>query len=128
MLRGLGYRRILRRVVIQVERFDPYGHVVGDSCLKFVADHLAQTELRKDDIVARYGGEEIFVLLPNTYLVNAEIMAGRICRGLSQKPVVGDHPPITLTARFGVAERITSNVSRIEDLIDEADKALYSAK
>ena len=107
---------------------DKYGHVVGDSCLKFVADHLAQTELRKDDIVARYGGEEIFVLLPNTYLVNAEIMAGRICRGLSQKPFVGDHPPITLTASFGVAERITSNVSRIEDLIDEADKALYSAK
>ena len=55
-------------------------------------------------------------------------MAGRICRGLSQKPSVGDHAPITLTASFGVAERITSNVSRIEDLIDEADKALYSAK
>jgi diguanylate cyclase (GGDEF)-like protein len=107
---------------------DEYGHGVGDTCLKFVADHLANTELRKDDIVARYGGEEIFILLPNTLSVDAVIMARRICRGLSEKPVVGDHPPITLTASFGVAERIICNVSRIEDLIDEADKALYIAK
>jgi diguanylate cyclase (GGDEF)-like protein len=126
------HQRPLSVIMMDIDDFknvnDKYGHGVGDNCLKFVADHLANTELRKDDIVARYGGEEIFILLPNTYSVDAGVIAKRICTGLSQKPVVGDHPPITLTASFGVAERMISNVSRIEDLIDEADKALYSAK
>jgi diguanylate cyclase (GGDEF)-like protein len=119
-------------IMMDIDNFkkvnDQYGHGVGDGCLKFVADYLANSGLRKDDIVARYGGEEILILLPNTDLVEAEIMTRRICVGLNQKSVVGDHPPITLTASFGVAERITSKVNRIEDLIDEADKALYSAK
>ena len=119
-------------IMMDIDNFksvnDKYGHGVGDTCLKFVADYLANVGLRKDDIVARYGGEEIFILLPNTYSADAGVMARRICRGLSQQPVVGDHSPITLTASFGVAERITSDVSRIEDLIDEADKALYCAK
>ena len=107
---------------------DKYGHGVGDSCLKFIADYLANFGLRKDDIVARYGGEEIFILLPNTYSVDAGIIARRICTGLNQKPFLGDHPPILLTASFGVAESISSKVDSIEDLIDEADKALYRAK
>jgi diguanylate cyclase (GGDEF)-like protein len=119
-------------IMMDIDNFknvnDKYGHGVGDSCLKFVADYLANFGLRKDDLVARYGGEEIFILLPNTYSVDAGNMARRICTGLSQKPFVGDHSPIMLTASFGVAERISSNVSRIEDLIDEADKALYRAK
>jgi len=119
-------------IMMDIDNFkkvnDQYGHGVGDGCLKFVADYLVKSGLRKDDIVARYGGEEILILLPNTDLAEAEIMTRRICDGLNQKSVVGDHPPITLTASFGVAERITSNVNRIEDLIDEADKALYSAK
>jgi diguanylate cyclase (GGDEF)-like protein len=119
-------------IMMDIDNFkkvnDQYGHGVGDGCLKFVADYLANSGLRKDDIVARYGGEEILILLPNTDLVEAEIMTRRLCEGLNQKSVVGAHPPITLTASFGVAERITSKVNRIEDLIDEADKALYSAK
>lgn len=119
-------------IMMDIDNFktvnDQYGHGVGDGCLKFVADYLANSGLRKDDIVARYGGEEILILLPNTGLVEAEIMTRRICEGLNQKSVVGAHPPITLTASFGVAERITSEVNRIEDLIDEADKALYRAK
>jgi diguanylate cyclase (GGDEF)-like protein len=107
---------------------DKYGHRVGDDCLKFVGDYLANSGLRKNDIVARYGGEEILILLPNTDLVNAEIMTTRLCDGLNDRSVVSAHPPIKLTASFGVAERITSRVNCIEDLIDEADKALYIAK
>jgi diguanylate cyclase (GGDEF)-like protein len=119
-------------IMMDIDNFksinDQFGHGVGDDCLKFVALYLATSGLRKLDIVARYGGEEILILLPNTDLVAAEIITRRICEGLSSKSVVGDHPPITLTASFGVAERMISNVNRIEDLIDEADKALYSAK
>ena len=107
---------------------DEYGHAVGDHCLKFVARYLTNSKLRKDDIVARYGGEEMLILFANTDLKEAEAITIRICEGLSKAAVEGDHPPITLTASFGVAERITSRVESIEDLIDEADKALYIAK
>ncbi|MFT6085827.1 MAG: diguanylate cyclase (GGDEF)-like protein [Glaciecola sp.] len=119
-------------IMMDIDNFksvnDQFGHGVGDDCLKFVAVYLATSGLRKVDIIARYGGEEILILLPNTDLVAAEIITRRICAGLSSESVVGDHTPITLTASFGVAERRTSDVNRIEYLIDEADKALYRAK
>lgn len=119
-------------IMMDIDNFksvnDQFGHGVGDDCLKFVAVYLLTSGLRKADIIARYGGEEILIVLPNTELVAAEIITRRICEGLSRKSVLGDHAPITLTASFGVAERSSSDVNRIEDLIDEADKALYKAK
>jgi diguanylate cyclase (GGDEF)-like protein len=48
-----------------------YGHQVADECLKSVAQYLQQTNLRKDDFIARYGGEEIIIVLINTDIKSA---------------------------------------------------------
>jgi diguanylate cyclase (GGDEF)-like protein len=119
-------------VMMDIDNFksinDKHGHGVGDMCLKFVANYLTNSNLRKNDIIARYGGEEILILLANTNLADAEVMTQRLCEGLSQESIVGEHPPIILTASFGVAERGISAVDSAEKLINEADKALYLAK
>jgi diguanylate cyclase (GGDEF)-like protein len=51
---------------------DSYGHQVGEECLKTVAEFLRKTNLRKDDFIARYGGEEVVIVLTNTVIKDAK--------------------------------------------------------
>jgi diguanylate cyclase (GGDEF)-like protein len=60
--------------------------------------------LRKDDFVARYGGEEVVIVLTNTDIKVAEEISQRICDGLSQIKLNAEQGTIVLTASFGVAE------------------------
>jgi diguanylate cyclase (GGDEF)-like protein len=73
-------------VMLDIDDFkkinDGYVHQVGDKCLKAMAAYLHQANLRKEDFVARYGGEEIVILLANTNIKRAAQISQRICSGL----------------------------------------------
>jgi diguanylate cyclase (GGDEF)-like protein len=126
------YEQPLSVVMIDLDHFkdinDQYGHLVGDECLVFVASYLRGFSLRKRDIIARYGGEEITIILTDTPLASAQRIVQGICDGLSELPIQGDHPDIYLTASFGIADIDTTGAKDIQSLIQFADEALYRAK
>ncbi|MFT7413038.1 MAG: diguanylate cyclase (GGDEF)-like protein [Paraglaciecola sp.] len=122
----------LSLVMLDVDDFkkinDGYGHQVGDKCLKAMAEYLHQANLRKEDFVARYGGEEIVILLANTNIKRAAQISQRICSGLSQVKVMAEQDTIVLTASFGVAELKYNQADNTTQLLKHADDALYQAK
>jgi diguanylate cyclase (GGDEF)-like protein len=107
---------------------DTYGHQQGDIVLSKVARVLR--ELSRDiDEPARYGGEEMAVILPETDLAGAELAAERMrqaIEGLTIERIDGD-APLAVTASFGVAS-LPECAKDKEALIAEADAALYRAK
>jgi diguanylate cyclase (GGDEF)-like protein len=119
-------------VMLDIDDFkkinDGYGHQVGDQCLKTVAEFLRQTNLRKDDLIARYGGEEVVIVLTNTDIKGAEEISQRICDGLSQLELNADDGTIVLTASFGLAELLYNKADNTTQLLKFADDALYQAK
>jgi diguanylate cyclase (GGDEF)-like protein len=96
--------------------------------LIFLASFLRGYKLRKRDIIARFGGEELVILLADTNLAMATKITQDLCDSLAKTPVTGDHPDITLTASFGIAELISSRAHSVHQLIGFADNALYQAK
>jgi two-component system cell cycle response regulator len=102
---------------------DNYGHEVGDKVLVAFGD-LLRRRTRATDIVARFGGEEFVVLMPNTDLANAFAIADRIREAFAAFPI--DPLPNTVTASFGVAEMVPGEQGN--DLLRRADTALYDAK
>jgi len=129
---ALGYRQPLALVIMDLDHFkiinDTYGHLVGDECLIFVASFLRGFKLRKRDIIARFGGEEMVILLADTDLEMATKITQELCDSLPKTPVCGDHPDITLSASFGIAELTHSQAGSVQQLIGFADHALYQAK
>lgn len=103
---------------------DTYGHIVGDTVLKSVAQVIRST-IRRSDEVFRYGGEEFVVLLSKTELEGARFIAERI-RCEIKKLTIRAESQIKITASIGIsASRITGDVN---DILYHADKALYQAK
>ncbi len=106
---------------------DTWGHLVGDEVLKRVA-HIVADTARDSDVVARYGGEELAVLMPQTDIEGAQILAERIRQNIEEEPFSNTEGEIfRVTASFGVAELI-SGMLATNELIEAADKALYVAK
>jgi diguanylate cyclase (GGDEF)-like protein len=103
---------------------DTYGHKKGDEVLKVVSQ-LVQISCRKSDFVARYGGEEIVVLLPNTVSRDAVKVAKDINTIIKKQTVRLVAIPVTVS--IGVAT-YPGDGSSIAGVIDCADKALYQAK
>ncbi len=123
--------------LIDVDQFkaynDLYGHQQGDECLRKVAKVIAETLTRPGDLVARYGGEEIVVLLPDTEEAEAAILAETIRAQVEAlaMPHEASSPTATLTISIGsVTQSPALDGSRIgpADMIQRADKALYKAK
>jgi diguanylate cyclase (GGDEF)-like protein len=102
---------------------DTYGHPVGDSAIRQIAAIL-KTLLRSGDTAARYGGEEFGVILPETSLLEAALIADRLCSQIrnAHVPVIGK-----ITASLGTACYPKQSRSSAE-LIEKADQALYVAK
>jgi diguanylate cyclase (GGDEF)-like protein len=108
---------------------DFYGHLVGDSCLKQVAQAIAGVMKRPADLVARYGGEEFVILLPNTELQGAIHIAQQVQQaiaGLRIPHAQGVEQYVTLS--MGINTQIPTIDSTFEQLIENSDKALYQAK
>jgi two-component system, cell cycle response regulator len=115
----------LSLVMIDLDYFkqvnDSYGHLTGDEILKQTVQQIKKN-LRISDILARFGGEEFALLLPNTKIDSAYIVAERI-----RSTIENEHyEQISGTASFGVSE--FKRGGSIEDFINYADKALLIAK
>lgn len=100
----------------------------GDLVIREVARQL-QVTMRETDVVARIGGEEFVVLLPDTNLDAARIAAERARKVLEDSPVVveGNAVPIRFTASLGIAI-VLGDEDTLDALLDRADQGLYAAK
>jgi diguanylate cyclase (GGDEF)-like protein len=111
---------------------DHYGHLAGDECLRTVADVLKQCVRRPGDLAARYGGEELVVILPNTTREGAEAVARAFMDALEQRNLPHqDSPFARVTASVGVASLTPDAQDSTHlalKLIEAADQALYRAK
>ncbi len=105
---------------------DTMGHLAGDYVLKKVAN-LIINEKREEDVVARYGGEELVVILPETNKVNTIIKAERIRKKIQDMSLVFDGKKIQITASGGIAT-FPQDAKEANKLIQCADQALYRAK
>jgi len=130
--RRLGSRLAL--IMIDIDRFkdfnDQYGHQTGDECLKTVAHELRTAINRSHDLVARYGGEEFAIILPGATEAGAETLAEDLRHRVAGLGVSyhssGD--TLSVTISVGAASKIPDRDSVPEDLICEADRALYQSK
>lgn len=104
---------------------DNYGHDNGDNVLTRISKMFAQ-RLRKQDQVARWGGEEFLFVLPETPENNAVMLAEKIRQTLAQNPILLDGKRIEVSASFGVCE-VNGDVE-LNRALSLADKALYKAK
>ena len=124
------YEKPLSLLVMDIDHFkkinDTYGHDAGDLVLKTFAD-VIRGIVRKSDICARFGGEEFVVLLPNTDLEGAGVLAERIRAAVSKNPVEHGSIVIVFTVSIGISQ-YRKGMQSIDELIKEADIALYRAK
>lgn len=126
-------KRSLAILMIDVDYFkrfnDHYGHLQGDECLQMVAQALMTAVRRGGDLVARYGGEEFAVVLPNAG-EEAMSVAERCRAAVAALNVTHEKSEGTgyVTVSIGMSSVIPSGSMAPEDLLDSADKALYSAK
>ena len=104
---------------------DHLGHHSGDRALTAVAEALV-TELRPQDLLGRYGGEEFVVLLDATALSQAIQVATRLCRRVHRLEIPVNNEATLLTVSIGVAMR--QPLDSLEALIERADQAMYAAK
>jgi two-component system cell cycle response regulator len=126
------YSTTMSLLLIDLDHFkqinDTHGHLAGDDVLIEVAA-LLQRVVRAVDVVARYGGEEFVVVLPETGAPGAEAFAERLRELIEgQSFVVSRGDPIRLTTSIGVACFPGFGVESVEDLLANADQALYRAK
>jgi diguanylate cyclase (GGDEF)-like protein len=104
---------------------DSYGHILGDKVLSCIAQ-VCQTQMRTMDIIGRYGGDEFVILLPNTTIANALLVAERLCTSISLQTICADVFEVQITASLGISQFQFGDT--IETLINRADTALYTAK
>jgi diguanylate cyclase (GGDEF)-like protein len=118
----------LSLILIDIDYFkkinDRYGHDVGDICLIEVANVLSNT-LRKRDIIARFGGEEFIIILPNTTKNEAALIADGLKKVISKQKFSDFNLPITIT--LGVTDSRGQHDNALK-MIKRADKALYRGK
>jgi two-component system chemotaxis response regulator CheY len=117
----------LSLIMLDVDHFkhfnDSFGHPAGDEVLRTIATIL-RSEVREHDLVARYGGEEFVLLLPSTGSEAATEVAERLRKAISK----GTWNMVPLTASFGVATTDPTHSISVEELIAQADEALYHSK
>lgn len=105
---------------------DAYGHEAGDELLKAMVSH-AQQELRRPDLLARYGGDEFVLLLPDTNSEGARLTAERIRERIAATPLNVGNLKLDITASMGVAT-YPEHGADYQLVFDAADTALYASK
>lgn len=122
------YGRPLSYLMVDLDHFkhinDTFGHQEGDHALQRVAQAIHQA-IRKSDVAARYGGDEFAIVLPETDAYGALVEAERIRRAVGHIRLSHQHP---LSVSIGVATMPSPVTSSKEDLMRQADQALYLAK
>lgn len=125
--RGQRYGYSFSVILIDIDHFkiinDTYGHDVGDSTLRAIANALRETT-RQTDVLGRWGGEEFLIICPSTDLTGASHLAN-ILRDRVANLTLQDVKPVTIS--IGVAS-LDANDIKISDILKRADRALYDAK
>lgn len=121
-------------LVIDIDHFkkvnDTYGHLAGDIAIKKVAHHLI-SHTRKDDIVARFGGEEFVILMRDVDLARAQHLGEVLRSGISKIDIKFEQHDFKLTVSIGVAclsKKTAPLFKSFNSFIEHADKCLYEAK
>ncbi len=118
-------------IMMDIDNFkelnDTHGHPVGDFVLRELAA-IIRGQMRGVDTAARYGGEEIAMILPRTEMVAAYNVAERIRRRIEGWTPEAEGKQLAVTASFGIAAYPESEAEGPEDLVRRADRALYRAK
>ncbi|MCX7165348.1 MAG: diguanylate cyclase [Rhodocyclales bacterium] len=124
----------LTLVLVDVDHFkqvnDTWGHIVGDVCLKAVANVLV-SHVRTIDLVARFGGEEFLVMLSDANAREGALVAEKLRRALETTVIdtgLAAQPSLQITASFGVTTLLPSEDLSLEAVIERADSAMYAAK
>ena len=124
------YRRELAILMLDIDHFksinDTHGHAAGDQTLKAMA-HCMQQVLRTSDWPARWGGEEFAILMPETTLAGAALLAERLRAELAALVIEVPGAPLRFTISAGVTARIDDD-RHFMALMERADAALYAAK
>ncbi len=105
---------------------DNYGHQAGDQILQEFA-HRCKHAIREMDLVGRYGGEELIIIMPETNLATALHVAERLRKTVANTPVKLSNCEINMTVSIGLAQRDEYTL-HLETLIARADQAMYIAK
>lgn len=125
------YRHPLSLLLLDLDHFktvnDEYGHKAGDAVLRTIGRVLSQS-LRSTDFAARYGGEEFVALLPQTSEDEAWLLADRLRSEIARQQFTAQGRDFKVTASIGVASLKPGSLSKVRDLVQEADAALYLAK
>jgi len=124
-------RRPLAILMVDIDHFKAFnqrhGHAGGDHALREVAKTIEHAIRRPADLAARYGGEEFQVVLPETELAGALMLAERIRADVQALPLFGeDSLPITVS--IGIGLYIPGTQQDLARLLGAADEALYRAK
>jgi diguanylate cyclase (GGDEF)-like protein len=125
------YAGSLSLLMIDIDHFkavnDRHGHPAGDVVLREVARVVSEA-VRAVDIVGRYGGEEFVAILPQTDVEEARLLAERLRKAVEALAVPVGSASVHVTISTGIASYPAPNVDTSDELIREADRALYRAK
>ena len=125
------YRRPLSLLMLDIDFFkrvnDTYGHAAGDEVLKVFYQTCVDTA-RKTDIVARLGGEEFAILMPETDLNAARKVAERIRHNVELLLIEVEEHNITVTVSIGISSWEQGRFKQVNQMLSAADEALYMAK
>lgn len=123
----------LSLLLIDVDHFklynDLYGHLAGDACLQAIATAIQARLRRPPDMLARFGGEEFVIILPNTPAAGAEVMSQTILKAVEACALAHCGSPYgAVTVSLGCATMVASMENSAKDLLKAADDAMYRAK
>jgi diguanylate cyclase (GGDEF)-like protein len=131
------YGNYLALLMVDIDNFklynDTYGHIKGDKCLQQVAKTIMSAKSRETDIVGRYGGEEFAVVLPDTDIAGASVIADRLLKNVRELNIEHSSSPnkiVTVSIGLAIFEAKHASYQELtlEEFIHQADTQLYAAK